>query len=243
MRRRLSLLFWTFIEMLRNAWMAFTGVFLYATRFKQQEEKKKRQDEHYYFREQGKKKLFKWVVQERSKIKKMKKFIPKKDRENMCIYNYISSVLLTAHPKQTLQQVIYTFYTYIHPYIWIYYHAWRDMTGILNSKDPTRKLEAQLESLKLKYRNMEDLKTRALTVLNVKKKVSLDIRKKESEFKKKRILQEEIHDKEMLKMQEEILQERRDNAEKDLALLRQSKKEVMHEEKKKPKPKPKLKSV
>ena len=240
MRRRLSLLFWAFVEMIRNAWMAFVGIFHYATHYKQQEEKKKREDEHHYFREQGKKKLFKWVTQERIKIKKMKKFIPPKDRENKCIYNYISSVLLTAHPKQTLEQVVHTFYTYIHPYMWVYYYAWEDMAGILGSKEPVKKFESQLESLKLKYSNMEDLKARSLMVLGVKKKVSLDIRRKEGKLKKARMLEEETYDAEMLKMQEEILQRWRDNAEKDLALLKQSRKVAGDESLK---GKPKLKSV
>ena len=242
-KRRLELAFWTFIEMLRNLWMAFIGIFHYATHFKAQEEKKKQQDEHHYFREQSKKKLFKWVTKERAKIKSLIKFIPGKDKHNMCIYNYVSSVLLTAHPKQTLEQVIHLFYTYIHPYLWVYYYSWRDMEKILNSKDPVKKFEGQLEQLKLKYKNMEDLKKRATMVLEVKKKVSLDIRKKETAFKKTRRMQEEHHDQEMLKIQEEILQKRRDDAEKDLAALKESKAANIGNPPGKKKARPNLKSV
>ena len=85
LRHKLRTLKFTAKETLRGFWMAVTGFFHYGTHFKRQEELKRKRDIHYHFREKTKKKLYKWTIQERAKIKKMGKFIPQKDRDNMCI--------------------------------------------------------------------------------------------------------------------------------------------------------------
>ena len=221
--KRLGRMFYLMWDCVRLAWSAFTSIFLYASHFKRQEDKKKEQDVHHYFREESRKKMLRWAMQERRKIKNMKKFIPEKDRENMCIYNYLSSVLLTTHPKQTLEQVIHVFYSYMHPYLWMYYHAWRELRIILNAKNPEKAFKQRLPLMRYKYRNLEDLKKRSLQILEVKKQVSLAIRAKEKDYKKKLRDKEESADERMLQIQEEILQKRREEADKDLEALKKAK--------------------
>lgn len=203
--RNLTNLWYAFRDFVKNLWQAFIGLFHYATHFQRQEKLKKERDEHHYFREEQKKKLFKWITKERRKIDRMKQKIPKADRYNECMYNYIASVLLSVHPKQTIQQVLSTFYNYLHPYLWMYLHAFRDLKQILDSDNPSAHLQPKLEALRKKYEGVEDLKARSLQILGVHKKITRETKERATEYKRQKHRQTASFDREMLKVEEEIL--------------------------------------
>lgn len=198
-------LWYTFRDMCKNLWMAFLGFFLYASHFKRQEKMKREKDEHHYFREEQKKKLFKWITKERRKIEKLKQKIPKADRHNSCMYNYVASILLSVHPKQTMDQVLNTFYNYLHPYLWIYLHAFRDLKEILECKDYPKLLESKIQHLRAKYEGVEDLKKRSLQILAIHKKITIESKNRATEYKRQKHRETAAFDREMLKIEEEIL--------------------------------------
>ena len=205
-------LFYAVLELFKNAWDTILGFFTYAAHFRNQERLKRAQDEHYIFREESKKRMSKWVIKERRSMDKLlsSNAIPKKMRNDMAVYHYISTVLLNKDPNWTPEQLVHHFYAYLHPSYMAYFHAWRDLKKVLRLSP--KDFEREKKSYQAKYSGILDVHSRALLVLEEKKKVALEIKKKQADYQKhKRMITDKL-DVEMLEMDKKVLQKRKQEA-------------------------------
>lgn len=206
-------------ELFCNIWDSFWGVFSYAANFRKQERLKRQADEHYIFREESKKRMSKWVLKERKSMEKLLKSntIPKKLKQDMSVYHYISTVLLNKNPNWTPEEMIYNFYMYLHPSYMAYFSAWRDLKHVLRMD--AQSFKNCKDGYLRKYANVMDTQSRASMVLDEKKKVALEIKKKQGDYQKyKRAITDKL-DVEMLEIDKKVLEKQRMEAENALKRL------------------------
>ena len=211
--------FWTAL------WDAILGVFLYSRHFRRQERLKQQQDEHFHFREESKRKMSKWVTKERARIERLKQSdsVPKKYKNDYSIYNYLASVVMQKNPNWTVEQTVKAFYDYLHPYIFGYWNLYTQFKTILNSDDPDGEFRRRKVGLKSRVNSMPNVYGRALDVLNIKKKVTEEIREEEKKYRKhKRNVQNKL-DLEMVRIDKEIAERQKKNAETKLKQLEEEK--------------------
>lgn len=201
-----------------SLWEALLGFFLMSSKIHRQEKRRRDTDEKMYFKEQSKKKMMKWVLKERQLVKRLYKHpaIPKGQEENMIVYNYIQSVILSVNPQQTLEQVVGDFYATIHPYFHIYYYAWKDLQKALQSGDTANYMNSNKKKLLQKYARVPDLKEQAKVVMKIKTDTVKEIRRQEAELRRSRKKADEMIDANLVKARKEILEGR---IEKDKQLL------------------------
>ena len=177
--------FWiVFKEFWTAFWDFILGFFLYSRHFRRQQRMKQEQDQHFHFREQSRKKMSKWVTKERAQISKLlnSDSIPKKYRDDYGIYNYIASVVMQKNPNWTVEQTVKHFYDYLHPYMIGYWSLYRHTKGIVNSEDPHGEFRRKYVGLKKRINGIPDVSSRAKNVMEIKKKVSLEIRELEQKI-------------------------------------------------------------
>ncbi|MCY4584273.1 MAG: hypothetical protein OXE50_15985 [Chloroflexi bacterium] len=234
---KLKELWIVFKEFWTAFWDFILGFFLYSRHFRRQERMKREQDEHYYFREQSKKKMSKWVIKERSEIDKFlaSDKIPKKYKDDYAIFNYVASVLMQKNPNWTVERTMKHFYEYLHPYMIGYWSLYRHMKGIVNSNDARGEFSRKLEGLRKRINGIPDVYNRAQNVLDLKKKISLEIRDLENKHKKHKRQVEEKLDMEMVKIDREIAEKQRRDAESKIKELESVSEEKPKEKKKKKK--------
>ena len=171
-------------ELVRNAWDTFLGLFMYAAHFRNQERIKRQADEHYVFRQESKKRMSKWVLKERKSMEKLlkSKTIPKNLKNDLSIYHYVSTVLLAKNPNWTPEELVHNFYVYMHPSYLAYYSAWKDLKKVLRMDEKT--FMNSKKSYQEKYSGIVDIHARAKIVLEEKKKVAMEIKRKQADYQK-----------------------------------------------------------
>ena len=216
----LSDLWFNIKHFLQSLWDSLTGFFLFASKMRQQERRRQKMDTKRHFREEDKKRMMKWVLKERKEIKKLYKHpaIPKGQEDNQVIYNYLQSVILSVNPQKTLEQMVGDFYATLHPYLHIYYYAWKDLCKILTAKNKEQYISSRCKDFEKKYIKVPDLKENAIYVMKIKKATVQRIREEEAEYrrKKKREASAVDGDLNQLKIDKEIIQKRIDS---DKAML------------------------
>ena len=216
---RLKELFIVIGEFFRAVWDAFLGVFLYTRRIASLMREKEKQDEKLFFKNEIKKKTYKWVVEERKRIKLLGKKLSKKEKDNAAIYNYICTVLLQKNPNDTVEDTIFKFYSHIHPYLTIYLKSFRKLRSIANSENPEAALRRYLSGIKDMVKDVPDMGNRAIQILETKKKVVQEIRALEAKHKAHKKKTMDKFDKEMYEIDKQIAEKQKRDAEQKLKTM------------------------
>ena len=197
-------------ELFKACWDAVLGIFTYTAHYRALKRRKEKADVHHHFKTEARKANMKWTTEERKKIRRLRtsKAIPKQLKDNYVVYNYLSSVLLTSGPRDSLQDVLYNFYSFLHPYLAIYYSCYVDMRKILAADDPADYLMRRREALEGKYkRENANLFSRAKAVMDAKDKVTKELRKQERDYRRYRRDEDAAVDLKMLEIEKQIIAE------------------------------------
>ena len=202
-------------EFFKACYYTTVGFFLFSRHQKNLEEQRRKADIHHHFKEERNKKNMRWVLKERARLRRLLSHsaIPKKRKNDWAVFNYISGVLLTVHPKNTVEQVVQTFYQYLHPYFLLYWCAYKDLKKILGKE---RFNEAVVEEFRRKWADVPDVYARAEQIMEVHKKTTKELRDKERRARVRRTETEEKVDLELLKVDEAVLEKRAQEAQEAL---------------------------
>ena len=203
----------------RAIWDSFWGIFLYTQRISSLMRHKQEQDEQLFFKNESKKKMFKWVVDERQKIKKIESKMSAKEKKDASIYNYMCTVLLQKNPQDTVEDILFKFYCHLHPYLIVYMKSHRLLQAAVNSKDPEKYLLQRIGTLKSRFRDIPDLGVRATQILEVKKKVATEMKLLDAKYKKHKRDKMERFDAEMIAIDRAIAEQQKRDAEAKLGEL------------------------
>ena len=132
---------------------------------------------------------------------------------------------MQKNPNWTVEQTVKHFYDYLHPYMIGYWSLYRHTKGIVNSEDPHGEFRRKYVGLKKRINGIPDVSSRAKNVMEIKKKVSLEIRELEQKYKKHKRQVEDKLDMEMVKIDREIAEKQRREAESKVKELDQVKEE------------------
>ena len=212
-------------EFFVTLWHSILGVFLYARRLGNIQRRAQEQDEKLFFKEKSKKMMYKWVVEERKRLKLAIAKLPEKQRDNAIIYNYFCTVLLQHDPNDTVEDTLHKFYRLVHPYIYTYLNSHRKLQAIVASDRPELVLRNSLPQIRKSMKNVTDLGQRAEHVLNIKQKVVKEVKEMEKKYNRRKKMVADKFDKEMYEIDKAIAEKQKREAEKKLENFKKMEKE------------------
>lgn len=221
------------IQAIKQLWASIVGVFYLGQRLRNKELRQREQDTHYYFKQQSKKELARFQVKERLFLKKawklLSKRFPKKYRgKDIYVYhNYFAGVLAPARLNDTPEKMLLRYWEEgVGPYFKMYKATLEQISELLDEKGrmEPRVLIDRVAKVNQLMVSLPDLDKRAENVLNVQKKVNLELRKKQQQLNEDRKKVLDQRDKEMLEIEEAVLSNTASKATENLKQLRKAKK-------------------
>ena len=207
---------WTLIKQaIVNCWHLFQGIFLFSWQWRKQKKLTEQLDLKFHYKQKLNKHTNMQSVQEKNMFASELRKLSRADRKNYAVFNYITTIVFRMRPGMTMKDGIKEFYTAFHPWFLSYYGAFKIVVKIARSKDPKKTFEQQLPQI-LAFKTRTDVFARAEHVLNLHKEAAKSLKLEADKFKKKKMEKTDSVDKEMLKIEQEIIEERI-KRDKDLA--------------------------
>ena len=218
-------------------WRILTGAFYLGWRMKERERKEQELDIGYYFKQETRKKMARWQVKEQMRMRKMSKslwWMPKKfNKQGHLFHNYFSTVLLNPKPNETPAAMLTRYWEEcVGPYFMIQRELLKQLEDDVRTvRDYTWETHPsgspanlKLKEIFAKLESLPDLEVHANTVMEAHKKILADMRRKAERLKEDRQKALDERDKEMLDIDEKILDAKVQKAQESLKGIRQARK-------------------
>lgn len=227
----------------KRSWWLVWGLFVFSAHWKSERARRQAADANLHLRVKLKREAEMLAVKERAELKINRKKLPRDDRHNMAVYNYIYGVLMQAHPSQSIPEIAKQIYEYIHPYLYAYQDshgrlgrmAFKLTTNFATGKldDPNTMLSIAKQAHKdlSHYQEWPRLTDKAIAILEDHKQKVLKLKLQEKRLRQGRVSKDKKESEEDLKAKKEMLRRMRNEAGSQLASIEKAEQKVKAKEK------------